>query len=218
MHLEYEYTLSKRKPFFSLVISSEHLEERIKEIGFTVDERENPEKYKQFRELVTQKHCRFWNDKKDIQAAIFQKVPEWAQKEDLTGWIHAEDAVNAESVNELTRLSIENRELREKLKTSEKRPEDIIDDTIYEIVTGPGSILQKTEQLAFLQRRAAHLRRRLETAAPEEYPAMCNQLTRILQRQLQVSPFQAPSQDAHDLHNNVIKELEQLRDISKSRQ
>src|SRR5262245_55479644 len=98
MHLEYEYALSKRKPFFSLVISSKHLEERIKEIGLLADEIANPEKYKQFRELVTQKHCGFWNDKKDLGLTIFQKVPEWVQREDLVGWIRAEDVVSVESV------------------------------------------------------------------------------------------------------------------------
>lgn len=218
MHLEYEYALSKKKLFFSLVIKKEHLEERIIEKGLQiVDERENPEKYKQFKELVTQKHCGFFNDRKDIRAAIFQKIPDWEQREDLTGWIPAENAVSTESVNELARLSVENRELREKLKTSEKRPEDIIDDAIDEIITGPGSITSKPEQLAFLQQRAAYLWRQLETVASEERSALCKRLAETLRRQLEVSPFQAPSQNAHDLQSKVLKELERLRNIFKSR-
>ncbi len=216
MHLEYEYALSKRKPFFSLVISDTHLEERIKERGLSVDERENSEKYKQFRELVKQKHCGFWNDKKDIRAAIFQKVPEWAQREDLTGWIRAEDAVSTESVNELASLSMENRELREKLKTFENRTGNTFDDMIREIITGPESVFSKPEQLAYLQRQAAYLRNQLETAATEEQPALRHQLATVLRLQLQVSPFQRPEQRNVDLHHEVIKELEQLRDISKS--
>jgi hypothetical protein len=217
MHLEYEYALIKGKPFFSLVISDKHLEERVREIGLLADERTNPEKYKQFRELVTLKLCGFWNDKKDIRSTIFQKVPEWVQREDLKGWIRAEDALSAESANELARLSMENRKLREKQKVFEGRTENIIDDMIEEIMTGPGAIVQKTEQLSFLMVRAAYLRRQLETAASEEQSALRNQLARNLQKQLQVSPYQPTDQRAVDLHHDVIKQLEQLRDLSKSR-
>jgi hypothetical protein len=112
VQLEYEYVVEKKKPFFALVVSKEHHEQRVKDLGLKVDERENPEKYKKFKDAVTQKLCRFWNDKKDIQAAIFQKLPEWAQKEDLTGWVRADQASSPEVMNELARLSHENRELR----------------------------------------------------------------------------------------------------------
>jgi hypothetical protein len=218
VHLEYEYALNKRKPFLSLVLRDKYLEERIKERGLSVDERKNPEKYKHFKELITQSHCGFWNDEKDIRAAIFQKVPEWAQREDLTGWIHAEDAVSTESVNELASLSMENRELRERLKTFENRTgnafEDI-DDMIREIIIGPESVFTKPAQFAYLQRQAASLRNQLETAVTEEQQELRNKLATVLQRQLEASPFQRPEQRNVDLHHEVIKELEQLRDLSK---
>jgi hypothetical protein len=112
VQLEYEYAVEKKKPFFALVVSEEHHEQRVKNLGLKVDERENPEKYKKFKDVVTQKLCRFWSDKKDIQAAIFQKLPEWSQRPELVGWVRADEAASPEAMNELARLSHENRELR----------------------------------------------------------------------------------------------------------
>jgi len=112
VQLEYEYVVEKKKPFFSLVVSKEHHEQRVRDLGFKADEREQPQKYAALKEIVTARLCRFWNDKKDIQAAIFQKLPEWAQRSDLVGWIRADDAPSSEVTNELARLSQDNRELR----------------------------------------------------------------------------------------------------------
>ena len=112
VQIEYEYALERRKPYFALVVNKQHHEERVKQHGLKVDERENPDQYKRFHTLVTAKLCAFWADKKDIQAAIFRKLPEWAQREDLAGWVRAEDAPSPALASELAKLSQENRELR----------------------------------------------------------------------------------------------------------
>lgn len=112
---EYEYAIETNKPFFALVVDQGHHEQRVKEFGLSVDERENPQKYKEFKGIVTQRLCRFWRDKKDIGSAIFQKLPEWAQRADLTGWVRGDEATNPEVMNELARLSRENSELRAKV-------------------------------------------------------------------------------------------------------
>jgi hypothetical protein len=72
VQLEYEYAVEKKKPFFALVVSDTHHDERMRKFGAKVDERENPELYKKFRRTVTERLCRFWNDQKDIESAIFQ--------------------------------------------------------------------------------------------------------------------------------------------------
>ena len=115
VQLEYEYAVERKKPFFALVVDKAHHEQRVKEFGLSVDERENPQKYKDFKVQVTQRLCGFWKDKKDIKSAIFQKLPEWAQRADLTGWIRGDEATNPEVMNELARLSRENSELRDKV-------------------------------------------------------------------------------------------------------
>src|SRR5262245_44616510 len=71
VQMEYEYALHKKKPFFALVVTEKHHEERIKKFGTKVDERQQAEKYKAFRTLVTQWHCKFWDDQRDIESAIF---------------------------------------------------------------------------------------------------------------------------------------------------
>ena len=115
VQLEYEYAVEKKKPFFALVVDKAHHEQRVKEFGLSADERENPQKYKDFKALVTQRLCAFWKDKKDIKSAIFQKLPEWAQRADLLGWVRGDEATNPEVMNELARLSRENSELRAKV-------------------------------------------------------------------------------------------------------
>lgn len=118
VQLEYEYAIEKKKPFFALVVTDKHHAKRVQKIGLHVDERENPELYKKFKKTVTERLCGFWNDRKDIKSAIFQKLPEWAQREDLGGWVRGDEATSAAVSNELARLSHENRELRMRTMSS----------------------------------------------------------------------------------------------------
>jgi len=120
VEMEYEYAIERKKPFFAVVVSNAHHEERLKQFGSKVDERENPDSYKAFRVAVTKWHCKFWNDRKDIQSVIFQKLPEWAQREDVIGWVRGDEASSPETANELARLSAENRELRATASASQE--------------------------------------------------------------------------------------------------
>ena len=115
VQLEYEYAMERKKPFFALVIHDKYHEERVKQLGLAVDERTHRREYDEFKRVVTQRLCRFWGDKKDIQAAIFQKLPEWAQRSDLNGWVRGDEVATTHVTNELARLSEENRDLRSKL-------------------------------------------------------------------------------------------------------
>lgn len=92
VQLEYEYALQKKKPFFALVVTREHHERRVRELGLSVDEREQQEKYKEFKTVVTGKLCAVWHDRKDIKAAILHKLPEWARRPDLTGWVRSDES------------------------------------------------------------------------------------------------------------------------------
>src|SRR5258708_26794967 len=53
--LEYEYALSKGKPLFSCVIKDSAIENRVKEEGTKVIEMQEPQKLKDFRDLVLSK-------------------------------------------------------------------------------------------------------------------------------------------------------------------
>jgi hypothetical protein len=137
--LEYEYALEKKKPFFALVVSKEHHEQRVKEIGFKADEREHPREYVAFKKTVTERLTKFWNGKKDIQAAIFQKLPEWMQKSDLVGWIRADEVPGAEVTIELARLSNENRELRSQLSSQKGEFNGLAFDELIKILRNEGT-------------------------------------------------------------------------------
>jgi hypothetical protein len=45
-------------------------EERVKQFGVRVDERENPGKCAELKRMVTQRSFRFWSDEKDIQSGV----------------------------------------------------------------------------------------------------------------------------------------------------
>jgi Domain of unknown function (DUF4062) len=116
--LEYEYALKQKKPYMSLVIKDEALRKRVMSEGPEVKEEGNEKEYRDFKKLVTERHCGFWEDTKDIKTAILQKLPEWNERPDLKGWVRADEAASPETMNELARLSSENRDLRQQIQNS----------------------------------------------------------------------------------------------------
>jgi hypothetical protein len=75
VQLEYEYAVATKKPFFAMVIDNSHHEQRVKELGLIVDERESPQRYKDFRTMVTQRLCSFWKDKRTSKLLCFRSYP-----------------------------------------------------------------------------------------------------------------------------------------------
>lgn len=115
-HLEYEYALEKGKALFAVVITKEHLNEKITQFGMDVIETRNTDKLEKFRSLVSSRMVRFWSDSKDIKLAILETLSEFSRREELIGWIPGNQAVNTgELAEELARLAKENSELRERI-------------------------------------------------------------------------------------------------------
>lgn len=118
-HLEYEHALEKSKPLFAVVITDAALEEKIKANGSSAIEGENPKELRAFKDLVTQKLVRFWDDKKDIKIAIHETLAEFGYNKELVGWIRGDNAVNTAIVaDELARLAKENSDLRQRLESN----------------------------------------------------------------------------------------------------
>ncbi len=69
VHLEYEYALDQKKPYFSLLLEDTAFNDRLQSRGIEVDEREHLEDYKRFKSQVKERHCGFWADRKDIRNA-----------------------------------------------------------------------------------------------------------------------------------------------------
>ena len=84
--------------------------------------------------------------------------------------------------------------------------------TIDSLTTGPGSALSGAERFSLLQSRASALRAELQGASLSARPALMGELSGVLQTMLGVGIFQKPSPQHAELFNNIVAEIEQLRD------
>ncbi|SFF11438.1 DnaB-like helicase C-terminal domain-containing protein [Spirosoma endophyticum] len=113
--LEYEYALEKGKPFFALVITEKHLDEKVKTEGKDVLEPDYPQKLREFKALVKNKLVKFWDDARDIKLAILQTLPEFERRPELIGWVQGNEVTNSNIiVQEIARLTEENSTLKSK--------------------------------------------------------------------------------------------------------
>lgn len=118
-HLEYEYAVKSGKPVFACVITDQAIEARVKEHGRSVIEQHNQAKLTEFRHLVLSKVSKFWGDSKDIKIAVIEKLSELARRDDLVGWVRADQVINVQVTDELARLSSENANLRSQLEQTD---------------------------------------------------------------------------------------------------
>lgn len=118
-HLEYEYAAKSGKPLFSVVISENALEKKLKSLGSLVIEKDHPDKLKEFKNLVSSNLVKFWEDTKDIKLAIHETISDFLYRKDLVGWIRGDNSVNTGFLaEEIARITKENSELRERLNSS----------------------------------------------------------------------------------------------------
>ncbi|ADQ80667.1 hypothetical protein Palpr_2535 [Paludibacter propionicigenes WB4] len=117
-HLEFEYALEQKKPLFSIVITPEALQSKVKIMGVEAIEQQNQKELDKFKAIVTSNMVEFWNDKKDIQLAIFKTLSDFIYRKELIGWIRGDNNINtALLAEEIAKLTNENSELREKLQS-----------------------------------------------------------------------------------------------------
>jgi hypothetical protein len=116
IQLEYEYAQERGKPFFAVVIEEDYLEEKAKQHGSAMLEKEHQQLLKQFRKEVKKKLVRFFRDPRDIKLSIHEKLSEFSKREELVGWIPGDQAVTSPTVaEEMARLVKERDSLRERL-------------------------------------------------------------------------------------------------------
>lgn len=128
-HWEYDYAGEIGKPRFAIVIKEEALEQKVKDIGSHVMERENYSLYQAFRKQVLDKISKFFSEKRDIKLVVYESLKEFERKEDLYGWVSGKDIqVNSDLQAENYQLMKEVGELRkqlEKLETEMKKKNDL---------------------------------------------------------------------------------------------
>ncbi|WP_435352897.1 DUF4062 domain-containing protein [Emticicia sp. SJ17W-69] len=116
--LEYEYALKLGKPFFAIVINDSWTDKKAKKRGVKIEdfkEVNNLQKLNDFRATVKTKMVSFADDLKDIKLAVSDSLHEINKRENLQGWVKADDTDFSSISEELARLSKENSELKEKI-------------------------------------------------------------------------------------------------------
>lgn len=98
-HWEYEYAGEIGKPRFSVVINEEALKEKVKVWEYPdVYEVDNRNKYEEFRSQVLNKTSEFFDDVKDIKITVIRKLLEYANMDDLKGWVSRSKVPDNESL------------------------------------------------------------------------------------------------------------------------
>lgn len=150
--LEYEYALELGKPYFACVVNEAAQERRLKEHGSKVTEKENPKELKAFRQLVESKIRKEWEDIKDIKIIVGETLGAFARREELVGWVRANQVtVNPAIAEEMARLSKENEQLRSQIANSSPTEELINGLSFAELkkLLEEQNLLEKFEKLNF---------------------------------------------------------------------
>lgn len=100
VELEYDYALELGKPFVSLVASDAALKARAKRQPLDL-ETSDPD-YKSFKAKVKHQHCAFWDNIDQVKANIYHKLPHWAEREELVGWVRRDQFPVLEASNTIS--------------------------------------------------------------------------------------------------------------------
>ena len=127
-HLEYEYALSTGMPVFALVLEDKFLQEKSTNTETEIFEKDNIEKYNEFKEDVKKKIVKFINDTKDIQIEMQDNIRDIEKNKKLEGWVRGDDTENyidtlkenASILKENQKLIQENQKLKEKIRKLEE--------------------------------------------------------------------------------------------------
>ncbi len=110
--LEYDYAMEIGKPLFAVVIADNALNNKVKQHGISVMEKERPSELKLFKEKVLTNMSSFFEDMKDIRLCVMESLPEIASTRDLAGWISGNEIPDTKGlVDEIAKLNAEVREL-----------------------------------------------------------------------------------------------------------
>ncbi|GFM49627.1 hypothetical protein PSCICE_08940 [Pseudomonas cichorii] len=120
--LEFDYAASLNKPMFAVVIKDEALENKIRAHGTDFSEKENPKELKLFRTKVLSKISSFFEDLKDIKLCVHETLADYSTNRELSGWVSGSEIVDSKPLmEEISKLSSENTELKEKISQLEHR-------------------------------------------------------------------------------------------------
>ena len=116
-HLEYEYAVSVNKPHFVIIIDDETTQNKAKKNGVNiVDFFDNSPELKEFKNFIMKgKLVNICENSDKMESSIHKSINKLSQRENLKGWVKADDIDYSSISEELARLSKENSELKSQL-------------------------------------------------------------------------------------------------------
>lgn len=136
--LEYEYAVSHNIPIFSLVLSDDFINEKIKSSDYRkITETIYPDLHNKFKSSVLNRIVEFVNDQKDIQLGVFKSLNTIQLQYELRGWIRSDSIPDLDPLfQQLKSLNSENATLKSQLSnTSSTRFGDYTFDQLQDILS-----------------------------------------------------------------------------------
>lgn len=119
--VEYRYALEKKKPVFAVVMSDAFLDAKIAQVGRSVFEQDNVDKYRKFKKLVLSKIVKFFDSLDGIKLAIFQSMIEIDSRYNLEGWVRGSEVVDVKPlISQISALTQENADLKKEITSLRK--------------------------------------------------------------------------------------------------
>ena len=119
--VEYRYALEKKKPVFAVVMSDGFLDAKIAQVGRSVFEQDNVDKYRKFKKLVLSKIVKFFDSLDGIKLAIFQSMIEIDSRYNLEGWVRGSEVVDVKPlISQISALTQENGDLKKEITSLRK--------------------------------------------------------------------------------------------------
>ena len=119
--VEYRYALEKKKPVFAVVMSDGFLDTKIAQVGRSVFEQDNVDKYRKFKKLVLSKIVKFFDSLDGIKLAIFQSMIEIDSRYNLEGWVRGSEVVDVKPlISQISLLTQENADLKKEITSLRK--------------------------------------------------------------------------------------------------
>jgi hypothetical protein len=137
-HLEYEYALSVNKPHFVIIIDDETTQSKAKRDGVKItDFFDNSPDLKEFKtSIMNGKLVSVCKNSDKMESSIHKSINKLSQRDNLKGWVKADDTDYSSISEELARLSRENSELKSQLDkiNKEEKINGLIPDSWIEIL------------------------------------------------------------------------------------
>ncbi len=131
--LEYRYALELEKPLFALIAEDSYVDEKLKEDGGKVIERDNPDRWREFKATALSKMCKSFASYDQIKLGVFQSIMNIQSRQELVGWVKASEVPDVSLfASQISELREENERVKEQLRVLETGRVDKIGDYSFE--------------------------------------------------------------------------------------